>query len=66
MRLTLLALIAAGIYEYDKKQVKAGKKSMFEDLGQFVGGLKDKFYNVASSAKKSYEVSTKKTGSGNY
>lgn len=64
MRLSLLALIAAGIYEYDKKQVRAGKPSMFADLGRFVGDLKSKVSGYASSNVDAYSYKAPKKQSG--
>ncbi len=37
MKLKLLALLAYGAYEYDKKQLREGKPSMFPALHNLLG-----------------------------
>ena len=37
MKLKLLALLAYGAYEYDKKLVREGKPSLFSSLSNFIG-----------------------------
>ena len=52
MRLSLLALTLAAVYEYDKRQVRNGKESMFADLGKLVRNVVNSNYTNYSDHKK--------------
>lgn len=49
MKWKLLALLAYGAYEYDKKQVNAGKPSLFSSLRNLTG-TSDKTANLPANA----------------